>query len=78
MKSDICEIIESSKIIAIIRRLDNQHLLKTAQALYDGGIRLIEVPFLPERYPNTYEANQIKLFFRLSRIVTRTVWDLQQ
>lgn len=61
MKSDICEIIESSKIIAIIRRLDNQHLLKTAQALYDGGIRLIEVPFLPERYPNTYEANQIKL-----------------
>lgn len=39
------ETIEKSKIIAIVRGLDGETLEKTAEALYEGGIRLMEITF---------------------------------
>lgn len=39
------ETIESCKIIAIVRGLDGEILEKTADALYEGGIRLMEITF---------------------------------
>ena len=37
--------IEKEKVIAILRGVENDKLLPVAKALYDGGIRLIEVTF---------------------------------
>ena len=45
MKGQIIEAIEKNKIIAIIRGLDKQNCVRTAEALYHGGIKLVEVTF---------------------------------
>lgn len=42
---NIVEYIEQNKIICICRRIYGEDLLKLAHALYDGGIRLMEVTF---------------------------------
>ncbi|MDD4012312.1 MAG: bifunctional 4-hydroxy-2-oxoglutarate aldolase/2-dehydro-3-deoxy-phosphogluconate aldolase [Sphaerochaetaceae bacterium] len=42
---DLLQRIEQTKIVAILRGIDPDRMLKTAHALYDGGIRLIEVTF---------------------------------
>ncbi len=44
-KKEIIEAIEKYKIIAILRNIDMDKLMPLARALYEGGIRLIEVPF---------------------------------
>ncbi|MBE5782030.1 MAG: bifunctional 4-hydroxy-2-oxoglutarate aldolase/2-dehydro-3-deoxy-phosphogluconate aldolase [Clostridiales bacterium] len=45
MKNQVIECIDRHKIIAIVRGLKKDQILPTAQALYDGGIRLMEVTF---------------------------------
>ena len=45
MNADIIRSIESTKIIAIVRRIYGEQLLNLAQALVKGGIRNIEVTF---------------------------------
>lgn len=45
MKDKIIQQIEENKVIAIIRGVDPEKSLKVAQALYEGGIRMIEVTF---------------------------------
>lgn len=45
MKQQILDYIAEYKIIAIVRGLPTEKIIPTAQALYDGGIRLIEVTF---------------------------------
>lgn len=45
MKSDVIRKIEEEKIIAIVRGVNAENCLKTAKALYEGGVRLIEVTF---------------------------------
>lgn len=42
---DIVNYIEKNKIICICRRIYGEELRKLAQAMYDGGIRLMEVTF---------------------------------
>ena len=44
-----------SKIIAIVRGLAPEHMLKLAGALYDGGIDLMEVTFA-QASPQTWRA----------------------
>lgn len=41
----IKQLIDKNKIIAIARGLSKEEMTDTAQALYDGGIRLVEVTF---------------------------------
>lgn len=41
----IHEKLNKHKIIAILRKVPNEHLEKTVKALYDGGIRFMEVTF---------------------------------
>lgn len=45
MRDRIIQMIEEKKIIAIVRGIDPNKGLRVAQALYDGGIRMIEVTF---------------------------------
>jgi 2-dehydro-3-deoxyphosphogluconate aldolase/(4S)-4-hydroxy-2-oxoglutarate aldolase len=45
MKKETINCILENKIIVIVRGLEKEKILPAAQALYDGGIRLIEVTF---------------------------------
>lgn len=54
MKQEVCKLIESEKVIAIVRGVDPDTCLKVAQALYDGGIRLLEVTF-PQKNPELFQ-----------------------
>lgn len=45
MREQIIQQVEKHKVIAIIRGIEPDKSLKTAQALYDGGIRMLEVTF---------------------------------
>ena len=59
MREDIIKKVEDKKIIAIIRGLDSETAVKTAEALYKGGIELIEVTFnqkAPETFSDTADA----------------------
>ena len=37
MKKEVIELIQKEKIIAIVRGVDAEHILPTAEALYKGG-----------------------------------------
>jgi 2-dehydro-3-deoxyphosphogluconate aldolase/(4S)-4-hydroxy-2-oxoglutarate aldolase len=45
MKTEIIKAIETHKIIAILRRIRMKDFIQTVDALYKGGIRLMEVTF---------------------------------
>lgn len=45
MKNEVIKAIEKEKIVAILRGIPSEKLLDTVQALYDGGIRLLEVTY---------------------------------
>ena len=44
-KEEVTRKIEEKKIIAILRGIPEEKLIPVAQALYDGGIRLLEIPY---------------------------------
>ena len=46
--AEIKEQIDKEKVIAIVRGVSREKCLKVADALYEGGVRLMEVPFNPE------------------------------
>ena len=49
MRDNIIEKVLNEKIIAIVRGVDSDKLIPLAEAMYDGGIRLLEI---------TYDANK--------------------
>lgn len=56
MRSEIIKKIEEEKVIAIVRGIDPEKSIGVAKALYEGGIRLIEVTFAhnkPETFKDT-------------------------
>lgn len=55
MKQEICKLVEQEKVIAIVRGVDPDTCLKVAEALYAGGIRLLEVTF-PQKNPELFQA----------------------
>lgn len=55
MREQVIEQIKKNKIIAIVRGLDQEKTVKIAQALYEGGIRLIEVTFNQKEPDKFYE-----------------------
>lgn len=59
MRQTVINEIGKQKIIAIVRGLNKEQAVKTAKALYDGGITLVEVTFnqkCPETFVDTAEA----------------------
>lgn len=54
MKQQTIEAIKQNKIIAIVRGVDKENIVAMAQAMYDGGIRLIEITF-NQKDPNNLE-----------------------
>lgn len=45
MKNKVISAVEEHKIIAILRGIPTNKIIQTAEALYDGGIRLIEITY---------------------------------
>lgn len=45
MKKNVIKSIENEKIIVIVRGVEKKKLIPLAKAMYDGGIRLIEITF---------------------------------
>lgn len=61
-KQDVIKKIDEYKIITIVRGLTKEQLIPTVEAMYNGGIRLVEVTFDQSgKFSEEYVANQIKL-----------------
>ena len=59
MREQVIHIVEEEKIIAIVRGIDAEKCMKVADALYEGGIRLMEITFdqkNPDSFPVTANA----------------------
>lgn len=54
MREQIISSVKKEKIIAIIRGIESEKCQKVAQALYDGGIRLMEVTY-NQKDPSSWE-----------------------
>lgn len=62
MKNEVLKCISGSRVIVIIRKLEDEYLIPTAQAMYRGGIRMIEITFDPTGYfSETNTLHQIEL-----------------
>lgn len=62
IKNDVIKLIEEEKIIAIVRGVKKEKLIPLAQAMYDGGIRLLEVTFSADGNVSDEDiANNIKI-----------------
>lgn len=46
--AEIIEQVDKEKVIAIVRGVSAEKCMKVADALYEGGIRMMEVPFNPK------------------------------
>ena len=55
MRESIIDLIEQEKIIAIVRGAEPEQCKAVAQALYAGGIRLMEITY-DQRRPETWQA----------------------
>ena len=53
MKQKTIQWIQEQKLIAIVRGIDKKDILPTANALYEGGIRLMEITF-DQRHPKHF------------------------
>ena len=55
MREEVIERVSREKIIAIVRGVGSEQCMKVAQALYDGGVRLMEVTYDQSR-PESWSA----------------------
>ncbi len=58
-KNEIIKSVEENKIIAILRGIPKDKILSTAEALYKGGIRLLEVTFSADKKVSDEETAEI-------------------
>ena len=62
MKENTIKAIEQYKVITILRGIEPEKLIPLAQALYDGGIRLLELTYNAEgQIPDEVTAERIRL-----------------
>lgn len=72
MKQTMIQAIEHHQLIAILRLIEPQKLIPLAQALYDGGIRLLEITYSADgRIPDETVAENIR---RLSSHFQGKMW----
>lgn len=54
MRNSVVQAIQEHKLIAIVRGVDAENCIRVAQALYDGGFRLMEITY-DQTHPETWE-----------------------
>lgn len=61
MKDTVIELIKKYKLIAIIRNVEGEDLIPLCNALYEGGVRLIEITFSSDGLRDERTARHIRL-----------------
>lgn len=62
MRDKILQSIKENKVVAILRNVDGEKVLSVAEALYAGGIRLLEITFNQDDFDSFGDtAKQIKM-----------------
>lgn len=62
MREQIIKTIEQEKLIAIVRNVESEKLVPLAEAIYDGGIRLLEITYSADgRVSDEDTAKNIKI-----------------
>lgn len=62
MRERIIAAIENKKIIVIVRGIDRENLIPLAEAMYDGGIRLLEITYSANgKVSDEYTAENIRI-----------------
>lgn len=59
MREEVIRSVDKEKVVAIVRGISPDKILRVAEALYNGGIRLMEVTFdqtKPDRFSDTCDA----------------------
>lgn len=59
VKNEVIKSVEQNKIIAILRGIPKDKILDTAEALYEGGIRLLEVTYSADKSVSDEETAEI-------------------
>lgn len=54
MREAVLQAVEQEKLIAIVRGVESSKCRKVASALYDGGVRLLEITY-DQQHPETWE-----------------------
>ena len=54
MEEKIIQAVKENKLIAIVRGVESEKCVKIAQALYDGGFRLMEITY-DQKHPESWE-----------------------
>lgn len=54
MQEKIVQAVKENKLIAIVRGVESEKCLRVAQALYDGGFRLMEITY-DQKHPESWE-----------------------
>lgn len=55
MEREVCNAITQQKLIAIVRGVDGDQLIPMAEAMYEGGVRLLEITFSAKGTPSDEE-----------------------
>jgi 2-keto-3-deoxy-6-phosphogluconate aldolase len=62
MRKTIIEAVESEKLIVIVRGVEREQLIPLAEAMYRGGVRLLELTFsADEKVSDLETADRIKM-----------------
>lgn len=61
MKGTIIELIKNYRLIAIIRNVEHEDLIPLCNALYEGGVRLVEITFSYDELRDERTAQDIRL-----------------
>ncbi len=59
VKNEVIKSLEQNKIIAIFRGIPKDKILNTAEALYEGGVRLVEVTYSADKTVSDEETAEI-------------------
>lgn len=88
MREKVIEAIEKYKIITIVRGVDRDKLIPLAQAMYDGGIRLLEITYsadggikdeeIASRIQMLSEHFEDKMFIGAGTVITEKQVELTQ
>lgn len=56
MREQVLKAVAEEKVVAIVRGIEPEKCMKVAQALYDGGIRLMEITYNQQK-PDSWQEN---------------------
>lgn len=78
MENNILKVVEKEKIIVIVRGVESKKILPLAEAMYDGGIRLLEITYSAGNTETAENIKRLKEHFGESMYIGATVLTEEQ